>query len=60
MSESIYLGHVSTSTDNIIRGSVKDIKIGLTPINKRQLVKIIREKKSNKRFKKKKQIANLQ
>ena len=50
ISERIYLGQVNISADIIIIGSVMDTKNGLTPISKRLLAKIIKEKSKNTRF----------
>ena len=50
MSESMNLGHVNISTDITIIGKVRDIKIGLTLINKRLFVKIIKDRKTNTKF----------
>ena len=54
MSESINFGQINISTDNAITGKLIAIKTGLTPISKRLLTKIIREKKTNIKFNNKK------
>ena len=50
----MYLGQINRSTDIIINGSVTAIITGLILINKRHFTKIIRERKSNNKFNKKK------
>ena len=54
MSDSINFGQVNISTDMTIIGKLIAIKIGLTPISKRILTKIIKEKKTNNKFNDKK------
>ena len=54
MSDSINFGQINISTDITITGKLIAIKIGLTPIGKRLLTKIIKEKKTNSKFNNKK------
>ena len=54
MSDSINFGQINISTDITITGKLIAIKIGLTPISKRLLTKIIKEKKTNSKFNNKK------
>ena len=46
----MYLGQVSISTDIIIKGNAREIKIGLIPINKRLFTKYNSEKNKNIKF----------
>ena len=46
----MYLGQVSISTDITIKGNARDIRIALTPINKRLFTKYISEKNKNNKF----------
>ena len=59
MSESIYLGHVNTSTDAKIKGKEIKIKNDLTFTIKSVLAKKIMEKNKNVRFKNKKACCHL-
>ena len=54
MSDNINFGQINISTDITITGKLRPIKIGLTPISKRLLTKIIKEKKTNNKFNNKK------
>tara|TARA_B110000503_G_C7054911_1_gene374013 strand:+ start:592 stop:867 length:276 start_codon:yes stop_codon:yes gene_type:complete len=50
MSESMNFGQINISTEIRINGNVKDIKTGLTLINKRHFTKMLSEKNTNDKF----------
>ena len=58
MSESMYLGQVSISTDIRIKGSDNKIKKGLILINKRVFIKNTKDKNKKLRFNNKKPICH--
>ena len=50
VSERIYLGHIKKSTDIIIIGNAKEIKIGLISIKRRHFINKYKERKTSIRF----------